>query len=322
MKNVRKIRAFTLVELLVVISIIALLLAVLMPALSKARESAKVISCAANEKQVGTMISIYQAGHDGAVPTMLNRFTKPGDNDGPYPARSRLMSVALIAGSKEGAELATKADSKGNVGVFDPDKDWGYSTDRRTKQDYFKLYLPKFFVCPFVRGSDAAAQNDFVPGQTIKIGGQSVTTLVRTTRGESYAVWRWELQKGVDPDKNKGNTYTLNSLLGGEQGTPKYGALAWNGYADNGNTKKWSVLDNSPVKWSGRQLKRIGAAAMADATIAYCEQGETDSHAGGPDSDNGIYNYGSHKKTGKGGTNVVFADNHVGWVIGNQVGWP
>jgi prepilin-type N-terminal cleavage/methylation domain-containing protein/prepilin-type processing-associated H-X9-DG protein len=314
MKKNRRFRAFTLVELLVVISIIALLLAVLMPALSKAREMAKVLTCAANVKQIGTVISTYQAANDGAVPTMLNRFTKSGDPDGPYPARSRLLSVALIAGSREGAALAAKDN-----GEFDPDKDWGSSTDRKTKPNYFKKYLPKFYICPFVREADAAAQSDYVEGSPVVIKGQTVRTLVRKSKGESFAVWRWELKKGVRPHNYSNDLYTI---MGDPYGTPKYGALAWNNYADNGNTKKWSILDNSAVKWSGKQLKRIGAASLSDATIVYCEQGQTDSHVGGTDADNGIYNYGSHKKTGKGGTDVLFADGHVGWVEGTMVGWP
>ena len=65
-------KGFTLVELLVVISIIALLVSILLPALNKARNQAKLVMCAANLKQIGHLVSVYQADHEGAVPVVFN----------------------------------------------------------------------------------------------------------------------------------------------------------------------------------------------------------------------------------------------------------
>jgi prepilin-type N-terminal cleavage/methylation domain-containing protein/prepilin-type processing-associated H-X9-DG protein len=55
----RHIRGFTLIELLVVIAIIALLISILLPSLSRARELSKRLVCASNVKGIGTSAKIY-----------------------------------------------------------------------------------------------------------------------------------------------------------------------------------------------------------------------------------------------------------------------
>ena len=60
--------AFTLVELLVVISIIALLLSILMPSLSKARNQGRLVVCGSNYKQIGFAVQMYTNENNELLP--------------------------------------------------------------------------------------------------------------------------------------------------------------------------------------------------------------------------------------------------------------
>lgn len=66
---------FTLVELLVVIGIISTLVAILLPALNKAREAAKTVQCLSNERQIGMAFAMYANLYKDFFPPDKDRWT-------------------------------------------------------------------------------------------------------------------------------------------------------------------------------------------------------------------------------------------------------
>lgn len=181
----RRKNGFTLVELLVVIGIISALIAILLPALNKAREQAKAVQCMSNLRQIGQGMAMYYQLDGGVIPWYS---ALSADNENLDPGHKlwyqRLIDTGCLSGSVSQPSSANRLFFCPDWPDYQAGQTSAYKMSRGTISYGINLMLSIASLTPGAR-----------PVKITQIRHPSETLLVVEANSrngtQSYAVYPW-----------------------------------------------------------------------------------------------------------------------------------
>jgi prepilin-type N-terminal cleavage/methylation domain-containing protein/prepilin-type processing-associated H-X9-DG protein len=190
----KKKNGFTLIELLVVVAIIAVLVAMLLPALNRARETAKQVVCLSNQKSFGTALYMYIGENNSIFPYFMYDNTKI---NGDYDYRTVWYNTL---GVYMGLSMPTESNDKSNYreDIFkctaDPEgrisANYGAYTDPSTPTSYRAPFVYRMF-------------NGYTYPSVTIAGIDSPSELVAFGESKYFyfnSPWQWKFDYDADGD--------------------------------------------------------------------------------------------------------------------------
>lgn len=210
-------RAFTLIEVLIAIGIIALLMAILMPSLARSREQARTVQCRSNLSQLGKALFMYAQDYRNTLPyedrgeeSTLGRICWYDAIDNPYLSRSKADRQVKLCPTVRLDEPTREESYRMNSKLAETN-----TSGDPAKDKYLKPY----------RKLDSLKS----PGATVLLFDGDVGGLIASFKG------RWRL---TDDDVNYRHNVNTNLLF-----------ADWHVEGMHKNVLKAKSIKNSPVIW-------------------------------------------------------------------------
>ncbi len=219
---------FTLIELLVVIAVIALLMSILMPALSRARLQAQKIWCLANLKGAMLAALVYGENYDGCLANSGRAW--------PYMTMLDFQELLVAGEYLDGDGLHCPADKRTDApGVVAA---W-WKTNRgatMTRTDHM-------FEGTFPKELDGEVEYSYVLSSKMYMNGNADIT-------RSFSLLKdWRLSQVKHPDRLIAFWHFWENITGNEEKMPPHGTLAWMSSFPDGHSAPVVFDDILPRDW-------------------------------------------------------------------------
>ena len=250
--DVKKRTAFTLIELLVVIAIISLLVSILLPSLTAAKELARRVICASNQRHIGLGLFLYANEYDDYLPRGY-----------PHPVK-QVWPIAT---------LDVVAELMGTFQESQPSEGW-YGMDLTPR--YGAL-----FVCPSAEGQDPPAIYGYRRGYADPPQATAGYRLI--TYWDGYAdqsgIWEVEPLDQVSQVESAASDKPLAEIIGSDVLTWRFdyllhgpGSPYW--YGNHVSGFGYPTGDGDP-----REVDAGGNALYRDGHVEWHDAGEVDVYA-------------------------------------------